>query len=313
MPILTTQQVKVINPLLTRVVQGYAQGEFVFNTLFPAVEVTSRSGKVIEFNKSDFAIFNTRRSPGAATRRRPIGYGDRDYQLYQDSLEGELPIEFIEEAAATGVPFDLQREAAEAPMRSILLNLEVDQANIATNASNYDDNHKVTLSGTDQWGQGASVISQINQWREAVRSSIGVYPNRAIIGPSAFLAAIEDPDIRDYFKHTSSDSVTEEMLARTLRLESLKVATTKKLNELTGDLEDVCGDSVVLGYVPTTISSRRTPSYGYTYTLRGYPVAEEPYYDKNHKTWYFPATAERQPQLTAMAAGFLAQNVSGVA
>lgn len=307
MPLMTLKATRVVDPILTSVVQGYVQPEFVGSALFPAVPVSKRSGYVIEFGKEDFALFDTRRAPGVATKRRNINYGNRQYSLYQDSLEGELPIEHVEESEGLG--FDLQEEASESTMRSIQLRLEYDQAAIATNTSNYDANHKVTLSGTSQWNDPASKPSAtIRSWRNSIRATTGVYPNTMLMGPTVFDTFVEHEEIKDKIKHTSSASITADQIAAMFNFEKVVIGSSLVLNAA-GDFTDIWGKVVIQAYVPMVARSRRQPSYGYTYTLRGYPIAEQPYYDRNHKTWFFPVTAERSPELTGVASGFLSSAV----
>lgn len=309
MPLMTLKATRVVDPILTTVVQGYVQPEFVGSALFPTVPVSKRSGYVIEFDKSDFALFDTRRAPGAATKRRNINYGDRPYLLYQDRLEGELPREHLEESE--GVDISMQRETAESTMRSIELRLEYDQAAIATNAANYDANHKVVLSGTSKWSDpGSDPAANIHTWREAVRGTTGVYPNTMLLGPGAFNSFTEHEQTKDKIKHTSSASVTADVIAAMFGLSKVVVGSSLVLNNETDEFVDIWGDAVIMAYVPQRLQSRRQPSYGYTYTLKGYPIAERPYWDDNHATWYFPVTAERSPELTGMASGFLVQGVS---
>lgn len=310
MPLMSLANVRVQDPILTNVVQGYQQAEFVGTYLFPIVPVDKRSGYVIEFTKDDFAVFDTLRTPGSATKRRTINYGNRQFVLKDYSIEGELPLEHLEESQ--GVPgIDLQAEAAASAMRAIELQLENDIATIALNASNYGSSNKVTLSGTDRWDDpGSDPVALVNDWREAVRSQLGVYPNTMIMGPKVFNAAENNPLLRDRIKYVSADSITTDSLARMFKLDrGIKVGQALKLNDDGTTLDDVWSSSVVLAYVPPTISTQRVASFGYTYSLRNYPIAEEPYLDRNHKTWYFPVTAVRQPLLTGQAAGFLASTV----
>jgi hypothetical protein len=310
-PLMSLEQVRIVDPLLTTVVQGYTQPDFVGSFLFPPVPVDSRTGHIIEFGKEDFALYNTRRAPGGPTKRRSMTYGSRKYSLYQDSIEGELPREFLEESNVSTVNFDFQRMAAESAMRTISLSLEYEQAKLATDATKYDTNHKQTLSGTDQFDDPASdPIATVNSWREAIRATIGVYPNSAIIGPGAFNGLENNPRIRDQTKYVSAESVTQDSLARMFKLDrGVRIGSSLVLDETTGGFTDIWGNVMILAYVPPGTNNRFVPAYGYTYTLKGYPLAERPYYDDNHKTWYFPATAERSPELTSMAAGFLGQAV----
>jgi hypothetical protein len=308
MPLMTLQRTRVVDPILSTVVQGYSQAEFVGNALFPPVPVSLRAGLIVEFGKEDFALFDTRRSPGAAVKRRNINYGSRRYSLYQDAIEGELPIEHIEESA--GVNVNLQAEAVEGAKRTIDLRLEYDQATIATNAANYGTNNKVALSGASQWNvAGSNPAGNIRSWRQAIRASIGVYPNTLLLGPRVFDTFVEHEQTKDKIKHTSSASIAADAVATMFGLTSVVIGTSLILNNETGNFTDIWGNVAILAYVPPTVRSRRQPSFGYTYTLDGYPVAERPYYDDNRRTWFFPVIAERSPELTAINAGFLAQTV----
>ncbi|CAK0772392.1 hypothetical protein WCLP8_4870007 [uncultured Gammaproteobacteria bacterium] len=47
------------------------------------------------------------------------------------------------------------------------------------------------------------------------------------------------------------------------------------------------------------------PSYGYTYTMKGHPMVEAPYYDNNKRSTIYGVTFERKPVLTGQCAGFL--------
>lgn len=313
MPLMNLSQVRVVDPVLSKIVQGYGKPEFVGNFLFPNVPVRTRAGKIIEFGREDFALFNVQRSPGAAMRRRNIAYSSRSYTLMQSAIEGELPIEHLEEAEGAELPINLQAEAAEGAMYTIMLNLENKQADIALNAANYAGTHTVTLAGTDQWSDPTSdPRAQILTWKETVRSAIGIYPNTMVMGSKVFNAAAAHPTFRDQIKYVSSESITPDLLASFFDLSrGVKVGTSLKLNETTGSLEDIWGDQLVLAYVPEEINTRRTPSYGYTYHLEGYPLVEDPYYERNHRTWYFPVVDEHDPAVTSLSAGFLALDVSG--
>lgn len=309
MPIMGLDKVRVVDPILTKVVQGYGTPNFIGDALFPEVSVMKRAGYIIKFGKEDFALFDTRRAPGARTKRRQPVFSSEQYSLYQDALEGELPLEYLEES--DGLPLDLQREAAEGAKYSVDLRLEYDRAKLATDATKYDSNHKVTLSGTSQWSNTASKPkTAVNTWREVIRASTGMYPNTMVIGPGAFNALDVHAEIRDQFKYVSDDSLTTDMLRRYFNIEKVVIGTSVIQDEATGDTVDIWGNNLVLAYVPTNVSTRKIPSYGYTYTLKGYPMAEKPYYDNNHRTWYFPVFAERVPVLTAQGAGFLATAVA---
>lgn len=312
MPIMSVDSVRVQDPILTSVVTGYGDPEFVGNFLFPEVEVKARAGKVIEFSRDDFVAYSSRRAPGAPMRSVAVRYGSRNYEIVQDALQGELPIEHAEEAENNMLPFDLQEETVLKTKRAIDLGLEIEQAAIASDSTKYPAANTVALSGASQWSDPASnPTTQIFTWNEGIRRQIGVFANSLVLSPKAFLAARTNPNVTNQFRGVSSESITTEMLAKIWNLSrGVRVGTALKEDPATGELVDIWDNNAVLSYVPTQVSNRRQPSYGYTYRLRGYPLAEEPYYDRNHRTWYFPVIAERSPQLTGLAAGFLARNVA---
>jgi len=76
-----------------------------------------------------------------------------------------------------------------------------------------------------------------------------------------------------------------------------------------GVFSDIWGKDVVLAYTElSTLAAMGTPTYGYTYQLRGYPLAETPYYDNNAKSWYFPVSRCEAPVIAGADAGYLIKN-----
>jgi hypothetical protein len=52
-----------------------------------------------------------------------------------------------------------------------------------------------------------------------------------------------------------------------------------------------------------------TPSYGYTYRLRGNPAVESAYQDRNAKSWIYPVTDELSPVIAGALSGYLFSSV----
>lgn len=309
---MNNQQVRVVDPILSNVAQGYRHPEHVGFALFPRVPVKQRGGQIIEFGKDSFKRYNTRRAPGSNTKRLQFGYEGKPFALFQDALEGKVPWEHMQDA--NQVPgIDLGTESANEVMNILSLGLEIEQAELALNAANYSINNKDTLSGTDQWTDPSSdPAKQIREYREAVRSIVGIRPNVMEVPASGFNALCEHPKILGRFKYTSSDSITADMLAKLFNLRRLVVGEAVYMNEGSEQMVDVWGNAAVLAYVPEQISSRRQPSFGYTYALEGHPIVEEPYNDRNAKSWIYPVTYERAPVLSGIESGFLIQDVAAL-
>lgn len=297
-------QVRVVDPVLTTVVQGYKNPEFVGDALFPAVPVGVSGGKIIEFGKESFLAYNSQRAPGGATRRISFGYQGKPFSLENHALEAPVPREYQRDAAK--VPgINLGTRAVNLTMRANKQTLEIQQAALATDAANYPTANKITLSGTDKWSNAASKpVSIINAGKEAVRQAIGVYPNVLLLGAQAFNPLKDNPSILERFKYTSKESITAEMLAALFDLDKVVVGKAVQATDA-GVMSDVWGNFAVLAYVPSSPSQMEEPSYGYTYTMEGHPLVETPYYDNNAKSWIYGVTYERAPVLSGIAAGYL--------
>lgn len=307
---LSLSQARVIDPVLTTHVQGFKHPKRVGKVLFPGVPVDTQAGKVIEFGKESFMLYNAKRAPGANTGRIDFGYLGRPYELDQDALESKVPREIAREADK--VPkIDLGMRATDVVMKTLTLALEYEQAQLATNTDSYKPSNKVALAGTDQWTDknASDPIANVETAREAVRSAIGFYPNVGVIGPKPYSAAKQHPKIVERFKFTSSESITVQMLASLFELERLEIGEAVVADDA-GVFSDVWGNSLVLAYAPQEPSGMEEPSFGYTYELEGHPFAERPYYEGPVKSWIYGVTYERSPEITGIDAGYLIDNIA---
>lgn len=320
---MTPGQARVVDPVLTTFAHGYVHPQMVGNALFPVVPVSQRGGQVIKFDRRSFLLYNSLRAPGSSTKRVQVGYTSDTYALSNHSLEGIVPDELLIDAQ-NAPNVDLEREAVAEVLDMLLLRLEDEQATVARDATNYDADHKETLSGTDQWSDPNSPDPRtvIRDASQTIRRSIGMRPNTLLLSAPAFDAAVEHPDVRDQFKYTSGESITADMLANYFFGSHSGPDGQSRGQILVGDavyaesededaqMIDVWGRDGILAYVPMRDGqNRRRPSYGYTYTLRNHPVVEEGYRDNNAKTWVYPTTHDRSPELTSMDAGFLLQDL----
>lgn len=311
---MNTGQARVIDPILTEVAFGYTNPDRVGRILFPQITIAQRGGRVIQFDKSAFRLMGARRAPGGSIKRVQYGYQSDPIALVQDKLAGTVPYELKEEAMA--IPgIDMSAMAVDNAMNSITLIEEYEQAQLALTASNYDSDHKVALTSTAKWSHADSDPGkQMDDYKEAIRSSIGVYPNTLVLSAIAFKAAKRNETIREQFKYTSAQSITLEMLKAYFEVETIAVGSALSVAENAPDNEDptdIWGNNAVLAYVPRQAErSQGRPAYGYTYTLSGYPQAEEPWYDNDTGCWVYPVTHERRPYLVGATAGFLIADVN---
>lgn len=306
---MTPSQTRVIDPILSTVALGYQLPQAIGENLFPRVPVTMRGGKVIQFGTESFRKYNTARAPGANAARIQFGYQGNPFSIVGNSLDVPVPRELQQDAAA--VPgIDLGTRAVQLAMRTNILSLEVEQANLALTAANYDANHKVALSGTSQWSDpvNSDPSANVQTWREAIRSTIGQYPNTLILGASVMAALRTHSKIIDRIKYTGRDSVTTDILSTLWDIPEIYVGTMITFDD-SGNASDVWGKNAVMAYVPPGPSTFEEPSYGYTYTLDGHPMVEQPYWDASARSWVYGVSFDRAAVLTGITAGFLGQTV----
>lgn len=301
-------QARVIDPVLTEVARGYKHPERVGMKLFPEVPVGQRGGKIIQFGKDSFKLYQTGRAPGGNVAVVDYGYSGSSYSLEQHAISGKVPVELLEEAKA--VPgIDLSKGAVQQAQDIISLRLEYQQATIARTAGTYASGNKVTLSGSSQWSHADSNPSaDIETAREAIRAKTGFYPNITLLSPKAFSALKVHARILDRMKYTGRDSLTTDMLAKLWDIDEVVVGKGVTASDA-GVFSDIWGKDVILAYVATgNLASMGTPSYGYTYRLRNYPIAEQGYYAAGSRSWFYPVIDEVSPVIAGAEAGYLITN-----
>ncbi len=302
------RQARVINPILTKVAQGHKHPARVGHLLFPEALVTERGGTVLEFGKESFRRYKTRLAHGGTRKSVSFGYEGKPFTLVKHALDAQVTEEQLEEAGSASI--NATSLAVQGVLDIISLDIEMEQAAIALNEANYDSDHKVTLSGTSQWTHADSNPAvQIRNARAAIRASTGFYPNVAIIGAKVFDKLDEHPKIMERLKYTTSDSITETMLANLWKIDKVAVGAAIYADE-DDEFADVWDSSIVLAYVNIApVADRGSPSYGYTYRLKGRPMVKKSWFDDKTDSHMHPVEDVCAPVLAAAGAGYLIKNV----
>jgi hypothetical protein len=115
----------------------------------------------------------------------------------------------------------------------------------------------------------------------------------------------QHPKIIDRIKYTGRDVPTPELLALLFGVRQVLVGDAVQATDA-GAFSDVWGKFVVVAYTEMgSLADLGRPSYGYTYRLGGYPIVEQPYQDRNAKSWIYPVTDEVAPVIAGAEAGYL--------
>lgn len=309
---LSRSQSRLVDPVLSQVAHGYSNQELAGHHLFPSIHVGSTGAKIMKFGKEGFVLYATARAPGSRTARVQYGFATDPISLRQDALEAQVPRERWRDTI-NAPTIDHGGRAVKNVMRSISLGSEHEQAQLAQDANNYAAANKITLGApTDYWDDpSADILGQVEDGKDAIADKIGHDPNVLLLPRAVYRKAKKNTAVKEQFKHTSGRSITIEMLQEYFEVEKIIVANTLMAANKDAALTRMW-NKIVMGYVPPESErDQEVPSYGYNYVLEGHPLVEEPYYEKQTKSWIYPTEVEQRPYLTGMDAGYLINNPLG--
>lgn len=302
---MTPGAARVIDPVLSSVARGFTNMGMVFPMIFPIVSVAQRGGKLIEFDAEHFAEMDIERAVGANIPEINIGYAGKDYSLTQRSLAGKVPIELMEEASA--VPgIALASVAIERVMSVVGLQIEIAAGDliVATNFSGRTE----ALAGNNRWdNDNSNPAREVRSAYSSIRAAIGRDPNTLLIGKEVYDALINNKEVVERIKYSMpaiGDAIDEDALRRYFRVERLVVGGAMKGKK--GSFKHIWGKIALLCYTNVTpLAAQGSPSFGYTYRLNGYPIAEATWYNRSNRSWMYPVTTEDTPAIVGGDAGYL--------
>ena len=305
---------RVVDPINTQVARGYRNGMHVHPYLFPEVESATRAGHIIAFRAEHFQKHDLIRAMGADRQEVEFGYAGEPYSLDERALDGKLPIQRLEEAReAAGV--DLGAHTVRGTMAIVSLQIEIAAAALATDPANYTGSHVEAMASGDKWDNaGSSPRAKINEFRRKISRGIGMKPNLVIAGSDVTDALGIHPDVIDNIKHTEglrsdgAPQVNDQKLASYFDVE--RYMTAEAMQGDPGSFEYVWGRNVVIAYSNmASLADMGSPSFGYTYRLRGYPIVAPAWYDRKKDSWMYPVTTYNSPVIAGKDAGALLQEV----
>jgi hypothetical protein len=300
-------QLRVVDPVLTEIARGYENAEFVSELLFPVAPMSKEAGKIPQFGKEAFKIYNTERALRAKSNRvSPEGRSTIDVVLEEHDLE--YPVDYRE---AEEDMFNAEENATLVATGGIQLRREKMAADLARNAANYAASNKITLAGASQFTDAASdPIGVIETGKEAVRAKIAKRPNVMIMGAASYKTLKDHGKLLERIKYSQTGVVTVDLMKAIFGIPNIAVGEAVSSDDA-GVLSDVWGDDIVLAYVPQLDKSKRSrfnPSYGYTLRKRGQPVVDK--YDESGKVRLVRSTDLFKVVQVGAEAGYLIKDTN---
>ena len=294
---------RVQDPVLTKLAQGYHNLELIGEVLMPTVEIDKEAGKIPKFGRLAFrlpsTVLNLR---GTSNRLDPEDITAIDVALEEHDVE--YAIDYREENEAI---FSLRQFALNTTQDVIALGREKEVATLALDENKYDSGNKVTLSGTSKiTSKQADIFAMFDTGIRAVKRAIGHKPNVCVIAGNVWAALKEHPAVIEKLKYSQVAIVTPEVFAKLIGIDTVKIG--EAVYEESNQLKDIWSDAIVLAYVAPRSTERKgtvyEPSYGYTVRRQG-GLFVDTYKENGGKLEVIRTTDIHKPHLLGASAGYL--------
>lgn len=248
-----------VRPILTEFAVGFRGPQnLIARQVAPVVPSLTESGTLFSFGKEGMMLYDTERALRANAKKLEFHIGKQTYQCAEHALEASLDYKELEQAERIGAQqvLRLEQRAVGTVSRALEIELEKAVADSIMNASNYATGNKATLTSTDQWtvsggGEGSSStpIDDIETGKVAARADMGIEPNVAVFGYTAWQAFKRHSTVLDLIKYSQRGHATPEIAAELLEVD--RVVIGKAVYSTDGGVfTDLWGDHVALLYVP---------------------------------------------------------------
>lgn len=244
---------------------------YIADKVFPNLPVQKQSNKYRIYDKNEWFLDDVQKL-ASGSQSAETGYGLSTDTYFADVFAlGHVIDE--QERANYDEPGDPDTDTTEFLTQKMMIRRERQWV---------DDYFKLGVWDTDKVGAvdlarwsdqaGSDPKRQIQQGKNTVLTQTGFIPNGLVVGYDAHQALTRHPLIRDQFKYTSAESITQAMIAKYFELDdyhvSMAAVATNEENAATEVMQLIAGNNALLYYAPATPSLKK-PSAGYTFTWSG--------------------------------------------
>lgn len=269
MPQPTSSDVHV-NAVLTNISTAYIQeaSSFIATRVFPIVRVSKKSDSYFTYTKNDWLRDEAMlRAPGTESAGSGYGLSTASYSCDVYAIHKDVADQIRNNADA---PLNMDVDATQFVTQRMLIRQELQFQSDAMATSVW----ATDSTPSALWSSYATSapITDIETGINTIQKNTGRKPNKLVCGYNVFRYLKHHPDIVDRYKHTTAESVTEQMIARLFGIDELLVATAIKATNLEAETAAydyaIDGDDALLCYVNPTPSLLQ-PSAGYTFVWNG--------------------------------------------
>lgn len=259
--------------VLTNISVAYMQApdNFIARQVFPVVPVDKQSGVYFKYNQGDW-LRDEAKKRAPATQSAGSGYSVGQDNYFCDVYAFHKDVDEQTLANATA-PFQPMSDATKFVASRLALRQEVDFANTYFKTgvwANDFTGHATTNTGSNfiQFSNysTSTPVDTIARTKRTLNIT-GYEINTMVMGRSVFDALVQHPAIIDRIKYTSSDVITEQILARYFGVQKLLVAKAIVNTAAEGqadNIQDLFSDSILMTH-SAAAPGLLTPSAGYTF------------------------------------------------
>ncbi len=258
-----------VSSALTNISVAYMQDEknFIADKLFPIVGVEKQSDKYHILNKNDF--MRDEAKPRAPSTRAQRG----GFRVSQDSYSCQtyafaVPVDDETRANADSA-ISVDKSATAQATQKLLIQRERKFATSFFSTSVWGTD---VTPGTLWSASGSTPKSDVDTGKATILKNTGYKPNTIAMSFEVFNALRNNAEIKDQFKYTSADSITEDMLARYFSVDRVLVgggAYASNREGATAAQSFVFGKHALLCYTPKAPSILEASS-GYIFGWKGF-------------------------------------------
>jgi len=273
-----------IDGLMTQISIAFTNEEYIAEQVFPIVMVDKQSDIIPQYPKAEF-LRDVMQPWVPGTPGARSGYSvDTSLKYFCNGwkLGKLLPDDIVKNA---DLPFNMFKDAARWLEEQALLRWELEFASNFLGATGPGAAWTQKAAGTDftAWDNygGSDPINDLRVFADTSRTLTGKISNKAVMGKLTWDKLVDHPLIVDRLKYTSKESITKEMLAKLVGLETILIGSAINITSIEGETPDVVAEvfpkNVLLAAVPSS-PGLLTPAAGYTFVWK--PITGTPRFNR---------------------------------
>lgn len=253
---------------LEQVSMAYRNTGLISDRLATSVPVQHEADQYYVYSQDSLILPETLRAMGAAANRASFSLSLATYQLQEHAL-GDLVPDRKRRNSDKAINLDV--DTTEYLTEKILMRRELAVSDLVGTRANWSN--ITSLTSTFAWSQNTTLsnpIQFVDSAATVIARGTGKLPNVVALDFRTFQAAKEHTNLTDRIKFTSSDSVSEQLMAKLFNVDEVLVArgirnTSEEGLETTTGMNFMWTDGAFVAYVEKSPGLKR-PSALLTFT-----------------------------------------------